>query len=146
MADKFGRSRVLSISMVLTAGMLFALAFLPGGSSIGVVYTLIVAAGLVMYVIRGVYWSLLDDCRVPVAATGIAIGVISLFGYLPDVFLPQVSSFIYTNFGDDVAGANNLYFAVTGVVGLIGAGAAAYFSLLMKRRKAQESVKPQAAN
>jgi len=146
LADKFGRSRVLSISMVLTAGMLFALAFLPGGSSIGVVYTLIVAAGLVMYVIRGVYWSLLDDCRVPVAATGIAIGVISLFGYLPDVFLPQVSSFIYTNFGDDVAGANNLYFAVTGVVGLIGAGAAAYFSLLMKRRKAQESVKPQAAN
>jgi MFS family permease len=146
LADKFGRSRVLSIAMVLTAIMLFALALLPGGSSIGVIYTLIVAAGLVMYVIRGVYWSLLDDCRVPVAATGIAIGVISLFGYLPDVFLPQVSSVIYNNFGDDVAAANNLYFAVSGGVGLIGAGAAVYFSVLMKRRKALEAIELQTAS
>jgi hypothetical protein len=81
-----------------------------------------------------------------VAATGIAIGVISLFGYLPDVFLPQVSSVIYNNFGDDVAAANNLYFAVSAVVGLIGAGAAGYFSLLMKRRKALEAIELQTAS
>ncbi|MEJ1156629.1 MFS transporter [Microbacterium marmarense] len=139
LADRFGRSRVLMISMVLTSAMLIALAVLPGSSPIGVIYVLIVAAGLVMYVIRGVYWSILDECRVPVAVTGIAIGIISFFGYLPDIFLPQISSAIYTSFGDNVAGANNVYFVVTAVIGLVGAVAAGYFMVLMKRRATLEN-------
>ena len=145
LADKFGRSRVLAVSMVLTAAMMMALALLPGGSPIGLIYVLIVAAGLVMYVIRGVYWSILDECRVPIAVTGIAIGLISFFGYLPDIFLPQISSVIYTNFGDNVGGANSVYFVVTAVIGLIGAGAAMYFTLLMRRRAAAEALKEDAS-
>ncbi|WP_427008588.1 MFS transporter [Pseudarthrobacter sp. H2] len=138
LADKFGRSRVLSVSMVATALVLIALALAPGSFPIGLIYALIVFAGLIMYVIRGVYWSILDECRVPVSATGIAIGVISFFGYLPDIVLPQISSTIYSAFGDNVAGANSLYFVITGVIGLIGAVAAAYFAVLMKRRKMAE--------
>ncbi|MGZ0711716.1 MFS transporter (plasmid) [Coraliomargarita sp. W4R53] len=145
LADKFGRARVLAISMVLTGIMLVALALLPGGSPIGIIYVLIVAAGLVMYVIRGVYWSILDECRVPVAVTGIAIGIISFFGYLPDIFLPQISSAIYTSFGENVAGANSVYFVVTAVIGFIGAGAAGYFMILMKRRAAAEAIGVQSA-
>lgn len=145
LADKFGRSRVLAISMTLTAVLLITLAVLPGGSPIGLIYVLIVAAGLVMYVIRGVYWSILDECRVPVAVTGIAIGIISFFGYLPDIFLPQISSAIYTSFGDNVGGANSVYFVVTAVIGLIGAGAAMYFTLLLKRRGAVEALEAKAA-
>ncbi|MDI3214094.1 hypothetical protein QK291_18930, partial [Arthrobacter sp. AL12] len=112
---------------------------------IGLIYVLIVAAGLVMYVIRGVYWSILDECRVPAAVTGIAIGIISFFGYLPDTFLPQISSAIYTNFGDNVGGANNAYFVVTAVIGLLGAGAAMYFTLLLRRRAAAEALDIKAA-
>jgi len=138
LADKFGRSQVLAISMALTAGLLIALALLPGSSPIGLVYVLIVAAGLVMYVIRGVYWSILDECRVPVTVVGIAIGIVSFFGYLPDLLLPKISNAIYTNFGDDVAGANNLYFIVTAVFGLIGAATAVYFAVLMKKRASLE--------
>jgi hypothetical protein len=82
---------------------------------------------------------------VPVAVTGIAIGLISFFGYLPDIFLPQISSVIYTNFGDNVGGANSVYFVVTAVVGLIGAGAAMYFTLLMRRRAAAEALKENAS-
>ena len=138
LADKLGRSRVLSVSMVVTAIALAALALLPGGFPIGLIYALVVFAGLAMYVIRGVYWSILDECRVPVSAVGIAIGIISFFGYLPDIVLPQISSSIYTAFGNNVAGANNLYFIVTAAIGLVGAVAAAYFAVLMKRRKVAE--------
>ncbi len=139
LADKFGRSQVLSVSMVVTAVVLIALALVPSGSPIGFIYVLVVFAGLVMYVIRGVYWSILDACRIPVAATGIAIGIISFFGYLPDIVLPQISSTIYSAFGDDVAGANNLYFITTAVIGLVGAVAAAYFAVLVKKRKLEEN-------
>lgn len=145
LADKFGRSRVLTVAMALTAALMIALAVLPGGSPIGLIYVLIVAAGLVMYVVRGVYWSLLDECRVPVAVTGIAIGIISFFGYLPDIVLPQISSAVYTSFGDNVGGANSVYFVVTAVIGLIGAGAAMYFSLLLRRRTAAEALEPEPA-
>ena len=125
--------------MVVTAVVLIALALVPSGSPIGFIYVLVVFAGLVMYVIRGVYWSILDACRIPVAATGIAIGIISFFGYLPDIVLPQISSTIYSAFGDDVAGANNLYFITTAVIGLVGAVAAAYFAVLVKKRKLEEN-------
>lgn len=142
LADKFGRSQVLSISMIVTAIALVVLALVPGGAPIGLVYALIVFAGLVMYVIRGVYWSILDACRIPVAVIGVAIGIISFFGYLPDIVLPQISSAIYSAFGDDVAGANNLYFIVTAVFGVIGAAAAAYFAVLVKKRQAAEASRP----
>lgn len=139
LADKFGKARVLSISMVVAAVGLMGLALIPGSWGVGAVYVLVVLVGLFMYVIRGIYWSLLDDCRVPVAATGIAIGIISFVGYLPDIVIPQISSAIYTAFGDNVAGANNFFFAVTGGIGLVGALAAGYFAVLMKRRNDLES-------
>lgn len=139
LADKLGKSRVLSAAMVVSALGLVALAILPSGSAIGLVYALIVFVGLFVYVIRGIYWSLLEDCRVPVAATGIAIGLISLVGYLPDIFLPQISAAIYTSYGKDVAGANNLYFLITAGIGLVGAVAAGYFAVLVRKRKVAEA-------
>jgi MFS family permease len=138
LADKLGKSRVLSAAMIVAALGLIGLAMMPTGSAIGMVYAVVVLVGLFVYVIRGVYWSLLEDCRVPVAATGVAIGLVSLVGYLPDIFLPLMSAAIYTAYGDDVAGANNLYFLITAGIGLAGAGAAAYFAVLVKRRKVAE--------
>ena len=143
LADRFGKSRVLSISMFTTAAALVVLAVIPGGALTWLVYATVVFAGLLMYVTRGVYWSLLEDCRVPVAAAGLAIGFISFFGYLPDVFVPRISESIYNAFGDNVAGANDLLFVVIAGFGLIGAVTAAYFAIRMKRRqKAEESSVP----
>jgi nitrate/nitrite transporter NarK len=138
LADKLGKSRVLSAAMLIAAVGLIGLALVPNGFAVGLVFALVVLVGLFVYVIRGVYWSLLEDCRVPVAATGIAIGLISLVGYLPDIALPQISAAIYTAYGDDVAGANNLYFLITAAIGLLGAVAAGYFAILVRRRKAAE--------
>jgi nitrate/nitrite transporter NarK len=138
LADKLGKSRVLAVSMVVAALGFVSLSLLPNGST-GLAYVLVVVVGLFLYAIRGIYWSLLDDCRVPVAATGIAIGIISFVGYLPDIVIPQISGAIYSAFGDDVAGANNLYFIVTAGIGLLGAAAAAYFAVLMKKRQDSEA-------
>lgn len=146
LADKLGKSRVLSAAMVIAAVALIALAIVPAGFTVGIVYALVVFTGLFLYVIRGVYWSLLEDCRVPVAATGIAIGLISLVGYLPDIFLPQISGAIYTAYGDDVAGANNLYFLITAGIGLAGAVAAGYFAYLVKKRRVREAAEAELGN
>ncbi len=138
-ADRFGKSRVLSITMFITSATLIFLSLIPAGSAIWLVYVTVVFAGLLMYVIRGVYWSLLEDCRVPVAAVGIAIGFISFFGYLPDIIIPRISEFIYNTFGDDVAGANNAFFLVVAGFGLFGAFTAAYFAMRMRKREKVEA-------
>ncbi len=140
LADKLGKPQVLAVAMTVAAIGLLVLTVVPTSFAVVVVFALVVFIGIFLYVIRGVYWSLLEDCRVPVAATGIAIGMISFVGYLPDILLPQISSAIYTSFGDDnVAGANNLYFVITAVIGLVGAVAAVYFATLVKKRKAAEA-------
>lgn len=138
LADKFGRSRVLSIAMAITAMLLISLAVIPGNGAMWLIYALIVAAGLLMYVVRGVYWAILDECRIPPAVVGVAIGMISFFGYLPDIVIPWISGAIYTGFGDNVAGANSMFFVVSAAIGLVGALAAWYFTVLMKRREAAE--------
>lgn len=138
LADRLGKSRVLAVSMVVAALGFISLSLLPSGSN-GLAYVLVVVVGLFLYAIRGIYWSLLDDCRVPAAATGIAIGIISFVGYLPDIVIPQISGAIYTAFGDDVAGANNLFFLVTAGIGLVGAAAALYFAVLMRKRRNVET-------
>lgn len=138
LADRLGKSRVLAVSMVVAALGFISLSLLPSGSN-GLAYVLVVVVGLFLYAIRGIYWSLLDDCRVPAAATGIAIGIISFVGYLPDIVIPQISGAIYTAFGDDVAGANNLFFLVTAGIGLVGAAAAVYFAVLMRKRRNVET-------
>ncbi|WP_158865771.1 MFS transporter [Leifsonia sp. AG29] len=144
-ADKLGQGRVLAVAMVIASLGLVALAMIPSSAAVFFVCALVVFVGLFLYVIRGVYWSLLAYCRVPLAATGIAIGLISLIGYLPDVILPMISSAIYTAYGKDVAGANSLYFIITAGIGLVGAVAAGYFAVLMKRRKAAEPLLDAAA-
>lgn len=139
LADRFGKSRVLSIVMFMPAATLVFLSLIPAGSVMWLVYATVVFAGLLMYVIRGVYWSLLEDCRVPVAAAGIAIGFISFFGYLPDIIIPRISEFIYNSYGDDVAGANDAFFLVVAGFGLFGAFTAAYFAMLMSKRQKVET-------
>jgi hypothetical protein len=41
---------------------------------------LVLLIGVLTYAIRGLYWSLLDACRVPLSVTGLAIGLISVIG------------------------------------------------------------------
>ncbi len=141
LADKFGRSRVIGASMAITSALVLSLGLLPSGTSLVLISGIAIAAGLLMYVIRGVYWSFLDDCRVPVPVAGVAIGVISFFGYLPDVLLPKISAVIYGAYGTDhVAEANNLYFIVTACIGVLGVVAAWYFTKLVKARTAREQL------
>lgn len=139
LADKFGRSRILSISMFATSAALLLLTVIPAGSMLWLIYATVVFAGLLMYVIRGVYWSLLDDCRVPPSAVGFAIGIISFFGYLPDIVIPKISEIIYDSFGENVAGANKLFFAVVAGFGIIGAVSSLFFAIRMRKREVAES-------
>ena len=57
---------------------------------------IIVATGT--YAIRGLYFSILKDGKIPYILSGTAIGLISIVGYLPDIFATPLYGYLLDNF------------------------------------------------
>ena len=128
LGDRFSKLGVLIAALLLSALGMAGLVLLPALHSIGVLVVLVVFVGLMTYAIRGLYWAILDDCRIPVRITGLAIGIVSVVGYAPDAFLPLVNGWFIDTFPGLLG--YQLYFTYVLVVGLLGAVAA----LALKRR------------
>ena len=56
----------------------------------------VLIVGLVTYAVRGIYWATLERCDVPDHVKGLAVGVISLVGYAPDIYLPLLRGALWT--------------------------------------------------
>ncbi len=88
LADRVGSSRVLAgcfALLVVAHGMVAAGAALPGPAWLVLTGVTSVAAGV--YALRGVYFALFEEAQVPAAWTGTAIGLVSVVGYTPDIFM-----------------------------------------------------------
>ncbi|MFV0529734.1 MAG: MFS transporter [Lachnospiraceae bacterium] len=136
LADKLGKSSVLMSAIIAASVGLIILAILPTTSGNTLFYALIILTSALIYAIRGTYWSLLGDTNIDDRITGVAIGLISLFGYLPDIVLPLFINGLFARFGDN--GGYNSYFISTAVIGAIGVLLILLFKAVVKKRKAAE--------
>ncbi|WP_374954572.1 MULTISPECIES: MFS transporter [Pseudomonas aeruginosa group] len=128
LGDRFSRAGVLTWAMLLSALGMLGLVLLPSMHQLGVLVFLVIFIGLMTYAIRGLYWAILDDCRIPQRVTGLAIGIISLVGYSPDVFLPLLNGWISDRFPGFFG--YQIYFSYVVAVGLLGVVA----TLILKKR------------
>ena len=133
LGDRPSKASVLFWALVLAAVSLVGLIFAPTHSPAAMLVVLVLFIGILTYAVRGLYWSLLDDCKVPPHCAGLAIGLISVLGYAPDVFLPLINGYITQTF----AGARGyqLFFGYIAAVALLGAGAAAILKQRLNRKK-----------
>ncbi len=136
LADKIGKDKVQMGSLAGAALCLILTAVLPVSSGALLFSSLIVVLGIFLYAIRGTYWSLLGDYKIDALILGTAIGVISFFGYLPDIILPGFNSMLWTTFG--AKGGYNAYFLSSAVLGLIGVVLVFIFGVMVKKDKAAE--------
>ncbi|MGL5720876.1 MAG: MFS transporter [Brevinema sp.] len=118
LADKFGRPVVLGGSIIVAVVLLFILTKV-GSQSVALLGALVILLGLMLYFIRGLYWSLLDYCNIPDSMLGFAIGLISFLGYAPDVLIPKWSGDIFVKY-DNGPLAYNTYFLVSAGFGILG--------------------------
>ncbi|MDR3494667.1 MAG: MFS transporter [Ancalomicrobiaceae bacterium] len=125
LADWLSRPAVLGSAMVLASLALFGFTYFPANAGAFILLLFVIVLGISTYAIRGLYWSILDDCRIPTRAVGLGIGVISMVGYTPDIFLPQINAALVAAY-PGVAGAQ-YYFDFIAICGLIGAVAAFTF-------------------
>lgn len=134
LADWYSREVVMAWLMVLASISLLSVIFLPLGGHIYLILPLVLVIGYLTYAIKGLYWSMLDFCPVPPHLTGLAIGVVSFLGYMPDTLLPLYDGFLSRNF--DRAHSLKIYFITIAASGFIGAALCLWFRRINLRRLA----------
>ncbi len=134
LADWYSREVVMAWLMVLASISLLSVIFLPLGGHIYLILPLVLVIGYLTYAIKGLYWSMLDFCPIPPHLTGLAIGVVSFLGYMPDTLLPLYDGFLSRNF--DRAHSLNIYFITIAASGFIGAALCLWFRRINLRRLA----------
>jgi MFS family permease len=140
LGDKFSTLNVLISALFLAALGLAGLIVLPTlghlnpRAVIAVIGVVVLLIGILTYAIRGLYWTLLDSCGIPLRITGLAIGLVSLIGYSPDVFLPLVNGWITERFPG--LPGYQFYFSYIAVVAVIGGIAAIALKRMTARKVA----------
>ena len=123
LGDRFGIARMVWISFGALAGCWAILDLLDASPEILViVYTNLVITYFGVYALRGLYFALLEQTRVPHTVTGAAVGLVSLIGYTPDIFVGPIAGRLIDNY-PGVTGYQYFYLllCVVSTIGLITA-------------------------
>jgi nitrate/nitrite transporter NarK len=131
LADKIGKTNTIMLTFAGAAVLLTLTAIFPATLTPGVFFASVVVLGFFLYAIRGTYWSLLGDDGFRTIVLGSAIGVISFIGYMPDIVLSQLNSFLFNTFGD--TGGYNAYFLVSAGFAVLGIVLAAMYGRMHKK-------------
>lgn len=132
-ADHFQIERTLGIMLSLASIGLFSMVLLPAQAGVIVVLPMVLVVGALTFAVRGIYWGTLDDCNVPLEMRGLAIGIISLIGYSPEIYVPLMNGYLVEGFPGRTGYV--LYYGIIALMGLSGAGAAFRLMVLNNRRR-----------
>lgn len=132
--DFLDRELVLCGILILASIALVSLIVLPAGAASSAVLAVVLAIGFLTYAVRGIFWSTLESCDVSNNIKGLAIGVISLVGYSPDIYLPLLLGSLLELYPGKQAYA--IYFGAIALMGLVGALAALNLKWIVSRRAA----------
>lgn len=132
LGDRFTNLRVLTWALALAGIGMFGLIVLPTLHIVPLVVVLVVFIGLMTYAIRGLYWAVLDQCPIPERITGLAIGIISVVGYSPDVLLPLINGWLTQHIPGMLG--YQIYFSYVLVMGSLGVVAALALGKRIARR------------
>ena len=73
---------------------------------------------IAVFALRGIYFALLEESRVPVAVTGTAVGLVSMVGFTPDVFAFPLAGWLVDSAG--AADGLRVYFTVLSAAAVAG--------------------------
>jgi nitrate/nitrite transporter NarK len=119
LGDRMGNPLLMVWLFLLSIFSCLYLALMP--TTPGWAWTLwifIFPFALLAYGLRGVFWALLYNCPIPTRVLGTAIGVVSIIGYSPDAYVPQVAAWLHTHY--DTTTAYKGFFAYVAAVSAVG--------------------------
>jgi sugar phosphate permease len=136
--DFMDREFVLGVLLVLASISLASLVVLPVGAGSAALLAIVLVIGFLTYAVRGIFWSTLESCNISNKIKGLAIGIMSLVGYSPDIYLPLLEGFLLEQYPGKQGYA--IYFGAIAAMGLLGAVAAWQLKRIAARRARAESI------
>lgn len=132
LGDKIGISRTVFGFLSFLVVAFFILGIMPYDPNYLTVMLFTMAlTAFALYALRGIYFALFEEGGIPLRVTGTAAGIISVIGYLPDIYMPYVGGVIFDAFPGD-EGYRYLYFIVSATCVV---GAAAAYIILSRTKK-----------
>jgi len=120
LADRLLPSRVIIVSFIV---LIASFALLSVGSEVSIPASLLIAnlaiSAAAVFAIRGIYFSLIHQSGQSRAATGTAVGLVSVLGFTPDIFFAPIAGRLL-DAGPGVLG-HQYYFSFLFLVSLAGA-------------------------
>ena len=132
LGDRWGISRMALVCFVLLiiSHSLFAFTGTALGSMTMILLNTLVT-GVAIFGLRGLYFGLLEEGRIPLAQTGTAVGLVSVIGYTPDVYVGAVAGFLIDQ-NPGLLGFQHLFIMLL-IFSVVGAVAAMQFSRHVQR-------------
>lgn len=118
--------------MLILGSMLFASGFIKAPLSLFFIFTVIVT-GIGTYGLRSLYFSAVKEGNIPYAFTGTAVGIISVIGYTPDIFMgPLIGVLLDNNPGIH---GHQLVFLFLAGISMVGYIASSKFNAIVIRAR-----------
>ncbi|MDE0786305.1 MAG: MFS transporter [Porticoccaceae bacterium] len=131
-ADKIGITKTVSFCFIILIASFSALGILPADAAmLPIVLTSMTIGFLGIFALRGIYFALISEVKIPIAVTGTAAGVLSVIGFTPDIFMPLIGG----AFLDAMPGEEGYRYFFLFIAGICVIGWVAT-RLLLKRVKA----------
>lgn len=119
LADRLLPTTTLAAAFALLVASYAALAMFPAGlAGLTALWLMVGTAALAVFALRGVYFAVLQQARIPVALTGTSVGLVSVFGYLPDIFAPALAGWFVVTYPE--GDGYRLYFLLLTIVAVVG--------------------------
>jgi sugar phosphate permease len=126
LADRYRASRVITACFAVLLAGYTVFAFLdPGPNLYWVLVGNVVITSLAVYALHAIYFALLAESKVPLTVTGTAIGVISVVGFTPDIFVAPAMGWLLDN--NTVIVGHQLVFGGLAIFSTVGILAGAAF-------------------
>ena len=123
MGDRFGISRMVVGLFASLASCWALLGFLETSPGLLViVYGNLLISIFGVYALRGLYFGLLEESRVPYSLTGSAVGVVSVVGFTPDAFFGLIAGRLL-DATSGIGGHQHVFMLLSGIAaaGLVAA-------------------------
>ncbi|WP_417732201.1 MFS transporter [Rosistilla oblonga] len=132
LADRFGVARLTILSLLgfgIGSGMLAVGAFPPGMSMF--FFATMISTSTCVFALRGLYFAMMEEGRVPFGDTGCAVGIVSVIGFTPDVFMGPWMGILLDRWPGELG--HQYFFASLAVAATIGLIASIAFWRIVRR-------------
>lgn len=128
--DRFHPVRSLGVLLAVSGLSLSALIVMPSTAPWAMLVGVVAGSSALIYGVRGIYWATFRTCNIAPERMGLAIGLVSMLGYTPEIYLPWINTYLTTAYPGPLG--FQIYFGGVAVFGFVGA-ALAFWLLRISR-------------